>query len=287
MKAKYLYCVIIIFFCVGFYLTAAHSDESITFTTYYPAPYGVYNQLLTSSLGVGDTNASGGLDSGDVPPIAGDVWIKGKVGIGATCPNGMSPEPKLTVGGTGNILLRGVTSWGLEASESPDFQIVDRTNYIRRGVFDTSGNVFLGGTIQSSGGDSAILSILNSGNVGIGKTNPTLGPLQMGSGAYVTPGGVWTNASSRAYKQDIVPLGLDRAMKTLAGLQPVLFSYKRAPDEQHVGFISEDVPELVATKDRTGLSAMDIVAVLTKAVQQQQKEIEELRAEVRVLRVAK
>jgi hypothetical protein len=34
-----------------------------------------------------------------------------------------------------------------------------------------------------------------------------------------------------------------------------------------VGFIAEDVPELVATKDRKGLSPMDIVAVLTKVVQ--------------------
>jgi len=124
------------------------------------------------------------------------------------------------------------------------------------------------------------------GNVGIGTTNPTLGPLQMDSGAYVTTGGVWTDASSRAYKQDIAPLGLDTAMQTLTDLKPVTFKYKRAPNEQHVGFIAEDVPELVATKDRTGLSAMDIVAVLTKAVQQQQKEIENLKQEVNRLKRA-
>ncbi len=46
-----------------------------------------------------------------------------------------------------------------------------------------------------------------------------------------------------------------------------------------MGFIAEDVPELVATKDRKGLSPMDIVAVLTKVVQRQQKEIEELKDE--------
>ncbi len=45
-----------------------------------------------------------------------------------------------------------------------------------------------------------------------------------------------------------------------------------------MGFIAEDVPELVATSDRQGLSAMDIVAVLTKVVQEQQQKIEQLEA---------
>ncbi|MCK7574508.1 MAG: hypothetical protein MZV65_00275 [Chromatiales bacterium] len=41
-----------------------------------------------------------------------------------------------------------------------------------------------------------------------------------------------------------------------------------------MGFIAEDVPDLVATKDRKGLSPMDIVAVMTKVVQEQQGMIE-------------
>jgi hypothetical protein len=43
----------------------------------------------------------------------------------------------------------------------------------------------------------------------------------------------------------------------------------------HVGFIAEDVPELVATSDWKGLESMDIVAVLTKVVQEQQKAMQE------------
>jgi TolA-binding protein len=38
---------------------------------------------------------------------------------------------------------------------------------------------------------------------------------------------------------------------------------------------ARDVPDLVATKDRKGLSPMDIVAVLTKVVQEKSKVIEE------------
>ena len=101
-------------------------------------------------------------------------------------------------------------------------------------------------------------------------------PLHMASGAYVSPGGVWTNASSRAYKQDIKSLTRDEAAETLLALQPVQFRYKTDPKERHVGFIAEDVPDLVASTDRKGMSAMDVVAVLTKVVQDQQKTIAEL-----------
>jgi hypothetical protein len=43
------------------------------------------------------------------------------------------------------------------------------------------------------------------------------------------------------------------------------------------------VPELVATKERKGLSALEIVAVLTGVVKEQQKAIEELKAKVKEL----
>ena len=65
-------------------------------------------------------------------------------------------------------------------------------------------------------------------------------------------------------------------MAVLLQLEPVTFSYRNDSDEDYVGFIAEDVPTLVATGDRRGLSAMDIVAVLTRVVQQQQRQIEEL-----------
>jgi len=40
----------------------------------------------------------------------------------------------------------------------------------------------------------------------------------------------------------------------------------------------------VATKDRKGLSPMDVVAVLTKVVQEQQRTIDALRAEIDALK---
>jgi hypothetical protein len=120
------------------------------------------------------------------------------------------------------------------------------------------------------------ITIIGNGNVGIGTQTPT-NPLQMASSAHVTVGGVWTNASSREYKDNIEALATEEALETLKELNPVKFAYKVDGTEKHVGFIAEEVPDLVATKDRKGLSPMDIVAVLTKVVQELKAENEGLK----------
>ncbi len=118
------------------------------------------------------------------------------------------------------------------------------------------------------------VAIGGSGSLGTGIPTPSY-PFQLGNGAYVTAGGVWTNASSRAYKENIIDLTTEKANETLDGLNPVEYNYKVDKGDKHVGFIAEDVPDLVATKDRKGLSPMDIVAVLTKVVQEQKNTISE------------
>jgi sulfur relay (sulfurtransferase) DsrF/TusC family protein len=73
-------------------------------------------------------------------------------------------------------------------------------------------------------------------------------------------------------------------MVALQGLDAVTFTYKAdATKEQHVGFIAEDVPELVAKANRKAVSPMDVVAVLTKVVQEQQRTIADLAAKVHSL----
>ena len=143
---------------------------------------------------------------------------------------------------------------------------------------------YTGATNTTQTGTSRI-TIKSSGFVGFGTQNPA-NPLQMASTAHVTSGGVWTNASSREYKDNIKGLKAEDAIETLQGLNPVSFNYKISPEENHVGFIAEDVPELVATKDRKGLSPMDIVAVLTKVVQEQQQTISTLSGKVSELEKA-
>ena len=96
--------------------------------------------------------------------------------------------------------------------------------------------------------------------------------------------GTFTQGSSRTLKDHITELSSTEALETLAHLSPVKFRYKADIEQTtHVGFIAEEVPELVATPDRQGLSAMDIVGVLTKAVQEQQKTIGALLEKVTTL----
>jgi hypothetical protein len=87
--------------------------------------------------------------------------------------------------------------------------------------------------------------------------------------------GTWNPASSRELKENIKDLTVDDAMEALTGLNPVTYNYKADKEEPRVGFIAEDVPQLVAMKGRKTLGTVDIVSVLTKVVQKQQKSLKE------------
>ena len=127
-------------------------------------------------------------------------------------------------------------------------------------------------------GGTGKFAINASGQVSFGGSipaNPSGHAVIHTSGAHLTTGGVWTNSSSRALKQDIEPITSAEARETVRALQPVGYRYKNELNERYVGFIAEDVPELVATRDRKGLASMDITAVLTKVVQDQDRELSE------------
>ena len=120
-----------------------------------------------------------------------------------------------------------------------------------------------------------------TGRIGLGVASP-LFQIDHSSGARLDAGS-WVNASSRGVKQDIHMLDRDAAMRAFKALEPVTFAYKANPKEAYVGFIAEDVPDLVATADRKGLSSMDVVAVLTKVLQEQQRTIEDLQTRLQQL----
>jgi len=131
-------------------------------------------------------------------------------------------------------------------------------------------NLREGGTIRVT---------IYQGRMGIGVVTPSY-PLQLANGAYCSAGGVWTDGSSREYKENIRELALNEAEEAFSRLRPVVFKYKNEPSDTSVGFIAEEVPDLVASPDRKGVAPMDVVAVLTKVVQEQQKTIDELKATV-------
>lgn len=233
----------------------------------------------------------------------------GSVGIGTTSPSG-DLEVVDDEGGTTNVYFTAVNNLvlggtlGLRKARGTVASPTDVQNGDRMGIIDGHGKsgfsyfstakfqfevdgTFTSGerppsriTFHTNVANTSAMErmrIDRDGNLGIGTTSPN-NPLEMASGAHVTVGGVWTDASSRQYKENISNLTQEEAIAALEGLNPVKFNYKVQKDEQYVGFIAEDVPDLVATRSRKSLSPMDIVAVLTKVVQQQQKKITELEA---------
>lgn len=86
-------------------------------------------------------------------------------------------------------------------------------------------------------------------------------------------------SSSRSFKEGIRDLGAEEAMTSLAALRPSRYKYK--PDyggEEHLGFIAEDVPEIVRSADGKAVKTGDIVALLAKVAQEQQKMVQAQRA---------
>ncbi len=120
--------------------------------------------------------------------------------------------------------------------------------------------------------DSAKVTVTSAGDVGIG-INPSY-KIHISGGAYCD-GGAWVTGSSREYKENISTLSSNEAHEALEALNPVRFNYKAEKEEEYLGFIAEDVPELVAMKDRKGMNSMDVVAVLTRVLQDQQKTVKQ------------
>jgi len=129
-------------------------------------------------------------------------------------------------------------------------------------------------------GKTDLLTIKNKGNVGIGTSEPSEKLEVAGNVKCVK----LLETSSRESKENIAELSGKEAVEALKNLNPVKFNFKADSDKNlHLGFIAEDVPELVATSDRKTLSPMDIVAVLTQALKEQQNTISALAEKVKLL----
>ena len=96
----------------------APGPQEVTITTYYPAPYGVYSDMIvTQRQSIGDVNLDGSFNSGDMAvdssgnPMWGSLTVAGNVGIGTTNPGANKLE---VVGGpikaTGGLIVQTVAN---------------------------------------------------------------------------------------------------------------------------------------------------------------------------------
>lgn len=83
--------------------------EEITLTTYYPAPYGAYDELSANRLEVEDGAVIGATYIGTAIAPANGLVVEGNVGIGT-----VTPTEKLDVNGTINAIdyeVNGTAGW--------------------------------------------------------------------------------------------------------------------------------------------------------------------------------
>jgi len=103
----------------------------------------------------------------------------------------------------------------------------------------------------------------------------------------LSPAGPTIQSSDRRLKNDIneIEYGLDEVLR----LDPVSYRWKSKPDQgRKLGLIAQDVqdviPEVVYAPDAPdgmlGMNYAELVPILIKAIQEQQRQIDELRAQV-------
>ncbi len=220
---------------------------------------------------------------------AGQSYFADKVSVGTSSSFAALAVESVSTEAPVMIVEGSTTSW-----ITIDFQ--------RQGIFNKAdcglsppgmygGNAFVIGSYNGTWTDTLVIEngapagslyIESEGNIGVGMTSPTE---KLSVDGNISATGSITQGSSREFKNAVASISTVEAMETLTNLNPVRFKYKTdTTGEEHLGFIAEDVPELVATHDRRRLNPMEISAVLVKVVQEQQRQIQQLRNEILALK---
>jgi hypothetical protein len=198
--AFYLAAIISFLFCLP---ALALADETLTITTYYPSPYGVYRELRSQRMAIGDSYIQSGTydweasdgDGGEIDYQA-DLVVQGNVGIGTANPGSRFQVGTDTVlqqwsGSTPYVLIQGVDN----EVATPAFQIKD----------ENQTEMF---SVNTTGDSGATARIYMQGKVGIGTTNPQA-PLSVYYGTAGAPATSGSSDPNIAMRIHVGSIGLD------------------------------------------------------------------------------
>jgi hypothetical protein len=153
-----------------------------------------------------------------------------------------------------------------------------------------------GSPVASTNTDQFIVGASHGVWFGPSSASPTFpGYLNTGTGAYLTNGGVWTNASDRNLKEHFTPVDGRALLDTLAHLPVTRWNYKTERGVQHIGPTAQDFQaafglggdaKTITTLDPSGIALRAIQELdranreLRDALAAQAREIESLKAQV-------
>jgi trimeric autotransporter adhesin len=238
-----------------------------------------FNLLKNNAPNDGSTASSGtvvGFNT-NAPLHSFMLHEDGKISVGTNVPEATfltTIETSSTIGGLRiNETNTGNGIWIDEADNGSGLVIEERNAgsgvIINQSVGEGAGSANGYGILLTSTGTNEPIYVNHNGNI-----------------ATLSTAGVWTNASDSTLKKNILPIdyGLDVVQK----LRPVSYQMK-SNNEKQVGFIAQEViqlvPEVVSENEGATMSMSygNLVAVLTKAIQEQQIIIENQQKEIYLL----
>jgi len=217
------------------------------------------------------------------PTSSVDIAASGNVGIGTGSPT----TARLVIDGTSGATGLDLSSDDLYA----DLRVIRNT------LNTTDKDLYLqflagaGSKLHLFSNNSETMT-LTGGQVGIGTTSPTA-TLSVSGTANKTGGGSWDVFSDERLK--LIRGNYNRGLNAVMQLQPLRYQYK--PDNalgltsksEYIGFgaqaVQKVIPEAVTTNSGyLQINNDPIIWTMLNAIKEQQKQIEELKAEVRRLR---
>jgi hypothetical protein len=111
-------------------------------------------------------------------------------------------------------------------------------------------------------------------------------PIEHSSGAHLTPGGVWTNASDENLKENFQPVDGEEILEKIEQLEITQWNYKNESDEvTHIGPTAQDFQKTFGVgSDGKSISTIDPSGIALVAVKELRKENQELKAQVEELK---
>ncbi|MFA6416284.1 MAG: tail fiber domain-containing protein [Candidatus Paceibacterota bacterium] len=285
----------------AFYVTGDLTVDGALSLTSIDATTASFTNTTSNTLGVGTTSVIAQFAASSTSLVAGifdqrgtsDIFQLqdaganvlvvrdgGNVGIGTSTPATKLDVYGDTTFGTGAIGTDSILAF---ASSSVTKWVMGHD--VTNGSFTLS--------TSTLGTNNVFMADYTTGNVAIGTSTASSSskflvyPSASVWGGVLASSGAWMNSSDLRLKKDIV--NLDSSLDILMKLRPVRYNWKTENTinsaTNHIGFIAQEVetllPELVSEANGyKGLSYAEFSPLIVGAVQEQQKQIESIRAQL-------